>query len=318
VSRLVQALDGAAGVRPFKPPLRIALLLSCLDIPAALEWRQIWQALSAAKFPIEVLVLVSEEELHEEITKLADPRITVEGLPTEIAKVQQRVSTFGPHVLHAFCHGSLDDGPHLELATAGDWLAHAPVRSVLLESHQINELSNPAEPAWLALLNCCELGSPVGTVHSLARDLVNRGPFSAAIAMREPVQPEDAVNLSGGFYPGLLAAVQSVVDAAGEATEIDWASLMVEPRRRLCESHQDGSPFKAAAKSTKQWTLPVLYVRPTAFHARCDNHKELTPAESLELELLRMMKSQPPPPDARPSLRIDIEARIAQLEAGTQ
>ncbi len=317
VSRLVQAVDGTAGVRAFRPPLRVALLLSCLNIPAAPEWRQIWQALSAAAFPIEVLVLVSEEELHQEIAAIGDPRITVEGLPTEIAKLQQRVSTFAPHVLHAFCHGSLEDGPHLQLATAADWVAGAPLRSVLLEPHQINELSNPAEPTWLAMLNCCDVGSPVGTVHSLARDLVNRGPFSASIAMREPVVPEDAVNLSGGFYPGLVAAVQRVVEADGAVGEIDWASLMVEPRRRLCESHQDGSPFKAAAKSTKQWTLPILYVRPTAFQANLDKRAGTTTADSLTLELLRTLRSQLPP-DAPASLRAEIEAKIAELEAGTK
>jgi hypothetical protein len=157
----------------------------------------------------------------------------------------------------------------------------------------------------------------VGTVHSLARDLVNRGPFCAAVAMREPVRPEDAVSLSGGFYPGFVAAVQSVVEAAGAATEIDWATLMVEPRRRLCETHQNGSPFTAAAKSTKEWTLPVLYVRPTAFQASLDSRVATTTADSLTLELLRTLKAQLPPA-APASLRADIDAKIAELEAGKQ
>jgi hypothetical protein len=314
VSRRVRAMDGAAGVRGFQPPLRVALLLSCLGIPARPEWQQIWNVLSAAPFEVKVFALVSEESLYDEITAIGDPRITVEGMPTEIATLQQRVSMFAPHVMHAFCHGSLEDGPHLDLAVAPDWIPGAPHRSVLLEPHQINELSNPAHPTWIAMLNCCDVGAPAGTVHSLARDLVGKGPFSAAIAMREPVRPEDAVSLSGEFYPGLVAAVARVVAAAGTPTDIDWAAMMVQPRIRLCESHQNGSLFKAAARSTKQWTLPVLYVRPTAFQASLDT-RQTTRAESLTLELLRAVSSQLPP-DAPESLRAEMQAKITELEAG--
>jgi hypothetical protein len=315
VSRRVRALDGTAGVRGFRPPLRVALLLSCLDITAAQEWQQIWTVLSAAPFPVEVLALVSEEELRREITAIDDPQITVKGLPTEIAELQQLVSMFKPHVVHVFCHGSLENGPHLELAVAPDWKPGTPLRSVLLEPHQINELSNPAEPTWLAVLNCCEVGAPAGAIHSLARDLVSKGPFSAAIAMREPIRPEDAVSFSGGLYPGLIAAVHRVVEAAGTATDIDWASMMVEPRRRLCQNHPKRLTFTEAARSTKQWTLPVLYVRPTAFQASLDT-RPTRPAESLTLELLRVVRSQLPP-GAPVNLRAAIDTKIAQLETGT-
>jgi len=314
VTRLVRPVDEGAGVRSFQPPLRIALLLSCLGVPAAPEWRQIWPVLKSAPFPVEVLALVSEDALKQEITAVGGPRITVEGLPPQIATLQQRISQFRPHVIHAFCHGSLEEGAHLELAVASDWVAGAPLRSLLLEPHQINELSNPAEATWLAVLNCCDVGAPVGSVHSLARDLVQYGPFAAAIAMREPVRPADAVSFSAGLYPGLVTAVQRVVTAAGVATDVDWASMMVEPRRRLCQDHQRGSPFSAAARSTKQWTLPVLYVRASAFQANLDT-RPTTDADALTLELLRAFRSQLSP-DVPASLRADIDTNIARLEAG--
>jgi hypothetical protein len=313
VTRLVRPVDMGAGVRSFQPPLRVALLLSCLGIPAAPEWRQIWSVLASAPFPVEVLALVSEDQLKQEITAIDDPRITVEGVPPQIAPLQQRISQFRPHVIHAFCHGSLEEGAHLELAVASDWVAGRPLRSLVLEPSQLNELSNPAEATWLAVLNCCNVGAPVGAVHSLARDLVQLGPFAAAIAMREPVRPADAFSFSAGLYPGLVTAVQRVVAAAGAATDFDWASMMVEPRRRLCQDQQGPSPFSAKARSTKQWTLPVLYVRSTAFQANLDN-RPTTDSDALTLELLRTLRSQLSP-DVPASLRADIDARIAQLEA---
>ena len=312
VTRLVQAEEGGAGVRSFQPPLRVALLLSCLGIPAAPEWRQIWKALTTAPFPVTVLALVSEEDLYQEIKAAGDLRVTVEGVPTGIADLQQRVSTFRPHVIHAFCHGSLEEGSHLEIAVASDWVAGAPLRSLLLEPHQIKDLSHPAEATWLAVLNCCDVGAPAGPVNSLARDLVQTGGFSAAIAMREPVRPQDAVSFTAGLYPGLVTAVQRVIAAAGAATDVDWASMMVEPRRRLCQDHQGGSPFDVAARSTKQWTLPVLYVPSSAFKARLDT-RPTTAADALTLALLRAVRSVP---DAPAGLSADIDAKIAQLEAG--
>lgn len=313
VTRLVHPVDEGAGVRSFQPPLRAALLLSCLGIRAAPEWRQIWTVLESAPFPVEVLALVSEEELYQEIKAIGDPRITVEGLPLQIATLQERIARFRPHVIHAFCHGSLEEGPHLELAVASDWLTGAPDRSLLLEPQQIKELSSKSDATWLAVLNCCDVGAPVGPVHSLARDLVQFGPFAAAIAMREPVRPQDAVSFSAGLYPGLVAAVQRVVAAAGATTDVDWASMLVEPRRRLCQD-RTGLLFSTAAKSTKQWTLPILYVRSSTFEANLDT-RPTTVTDALTLELLRALRSQLSP-DAPASLRADIDANIAQLEAG--
>ncbi len=315
VSRLVHPVDRVAGVRAFRPPLRVALVLSCLGIPAADEWRRIWAVLAAAPFAVEVLALVSEVTLHGEIAALGDPRITLAGVPADIPALTQRVASFQPDVLHFFCHGSLEGGAHLEVAVANDWVTGAAVGSLLLEPHQVSQLSSPERRAWLAVLNCCEVGAPSGTTHSLARDLVSKGPFAAALAMREPIRPADAASVSGGLYPGLVEAVRRVVDAGGSRTEIDWGALVVEPRRRLCADHQDGGLFTQAAASTTEWTLPVLYVRhPLPFEASLET-RAITPAAALELELLRRIRAgfQPSTPA---TFRAEVEARIAHLDGG--
>jgi len=315
IGRMVQS-DGGAGVRTFNPPLRVALLLSCLDIPAADEWERIWEPLSTAAFETRVLVLVSEEALAEQIGALADPRITLATVPSEVAELQARVSEFRPHIIHAFCHGERDGGPCLKLAVPSDWhAAGGPTRSLVLEPSQINLLSNPSEPAWLAVLNCCEVGAPTGTIHSMARDLVEDGPFAVTIAMREPVEPEDANTFSRWLYPGIIGSLGQVVGANGEPTVVDWASLTVAARRRLCENHQQGRTFSTSARSTREWTRPVLYVRRPQFQLRVDTGARMTTADALQLEALRAVLAEVArlPEDKRAAVR----AKIAELEGAS-
>jgi CHAT domain len=266
IARMVAAVDEASGVRTFRQPLRIALLLSYLGIKARPEWREIWRALSAWNGKFEVLALVSEPEFGAEIQALTDDRVRVLGLPTTATEVQDVVSAFAPHIVHLFCHGLADNPPFVDLAVTSDWLPGAERSPVQMEARQLGGLSNPQDPSWLIVLNCCEVGGSAGQVHSLARDLVSRGPFAGAVAMREPVEPEDAVIVSGCLYPGLLAAVDEVVAAGGQPTEFDWAELTVKPRIQICERRQQRRTFTITSRSVKQWTLPVLYVRPTPFH----------------------------------------------------
>jgi hypothetical protein len=308
VARMVAAVDGASGVRTFRQPLRIALLLSCHGIEAGPEWQEIWKALSAWNGDFEVLALVSEPELGVEIQTIADQRVQVAGMPTTATEVQEAVTAFAPHIVHLFCHGLADNPPFVDLAVTSDWLPGAVRKPVQMEARQLNGLSNPQDPPWVAVLNCCEVGGSAGQVHSLARDLVSRGPFAAAIAMREPVEPEDAVTVSGCLYPGLLAAVDRVIAAGGQPTEFDWAALTVKPRIQICERRQQGRTFTATSRSVTQWTVPVLYVRPTPFTVGLGG---LSNQEALTLQLLRELRAANA--EGSPQ-RNEIEAAIAALE----
>ncbi len=310
VSRAVLSVNDAGGERILRPPLRITLLLSAAEIPAAPEWREIWKALlNGPVADFQVLALVGEPALGMEISALGDPRVRVEGMPSEGKSLANLIREFAPHIVHAFCHGAADDPPYLELATAQDWLNEATQGSLQIDARQINGLSNPNSPAWLAVLNCCEVGAAGAATHALARQLVNEGPYAAALAMREPVEQVDATALSASFYPGMLDALQALIAAGGDSVDIDWAALTVPSSIQMCESRQGGRTFAAASKALKQWTLPVLYQRPTPFSARL---AVLSLIEELELQAYRNMRASEQPGTARYAA---IEEKIAELEA---
>jgi hypothetical protein len=229
--------------------------------------------------------------------------------PSDGKSLADLIREFAPHIVHAFCHGAADDPPYLELATTQDWVNRATQGSLQIDARQINGLSNPNSPAWLAVLNCCEVGAAGPATHALARQLVNEGPYAAALAMREPVEQVDATALSASLYPGLLDALQALIAAGGDSVDIDWAALTVPSRIRICESRLGGSTFAAASSALKQWTLPVLYQRPTPFTARL---AVLNPIEELELQAYRNMRASEQPGTARYAA---IEAKIAELEA---
>ena len=106
-----------------------------------------------------------------------------------------------------------------------------------------------------------------------------------------------------------------VVGANGEPTVVDWASLTVAARRRLCENHQQGRTFSTSARSTREWTRPVLYVRRPQFQLRVDTGARMTTADALQLEALRAVLAEVArlPEDKRAAVR----AKIAELEGAS-
>ena len=252
-------------------PLRIAAVLSCLGNPAADEWEQLKAAVDAAvaddRLSIEVLLFASEPDLLQTIrTDPPDWLWDLEGIPksaTDLAATFQRhrARGFVPHVLHFFCHGSTQLGPHLEIAVPTDW--DDPVQSSLtLEPSDINQLSAPTARPWLVVLNCClgaagADGDTAASSQPLAMSLVKDGGYPAVIGMRQSVDVADATTFSSCFYPelfGVLAAQQPA-----EPVPPDWSRLLITARRKLAE---DPPTLRAeAAERRPQWTLPVLYVR---------------------------------------------------------
>lgn len=260
--------------------LRIAVVLSCLGISAREEWLRLRAAVEEQSFfDVEMLLFVGEPDLVDELVGDCPGWARVVGIPASadaLAEMlrQKAREGFVPQVLHFFCHGSNDGGAHLEIATPSDWERDATQSSLTLDPSQVRDLTDVTDRPWLVVLNSCLGAAPLtddsgaasadesrarqrAATHSLARRLVREGGFPAVIGMREPIDTSDATVFSSTLYPALLSALS--VLPTDEATQLDWSSLLVRPRRRLAE--QGGGVFATAAGDRKQWTLPVLYLR---------------------------------------------------------
>ena len=265
VSRIAGSSATSQSPWQLKPPLRIAAILSALGVSAAEEWRALQASIqSATALAVEVLVLLSEEQLYDEITAAVAaghaPGVAVEFLPPDTAALQVMVSRFQPHVLHFFCHGSASIVPHLEVAVRSDWHINATQSSLLLEARDILDLSGTANDTWLAVLNFAESAIASDRLDSLAHSLVHSG-LPAAIGMRESVSAEDAALFTGAFYSRFLQDLASRLAGVAQDRSINLGQLVVAARRSLATKHKAGTVSKAAA-STTEWTLPAIYVRP--------------------------------------------------------
>jgi hypothetical protein len=284
VARVVDSRTPTAGTVTFRPPLRIAALLSSLDVPAADEWAALRDAASASPVPVEILAMIGEPDLETQIAEAEQPGVTVMGIPgpEDDDELRSQLATFKPHILHFFCHGSTAGGAHLELATQSDWRTGATVSSLFLEPNQVAALGDRLERPWLAMLNCCEGAAAEGEIHSLASDLVYAGGFPAVVGMREPIKSDDAHQFSDRFYPALFDALQDTIQGASGV--LDWSQLLVEPRRALVQRR--GGVFTAVAAERREWTLPVLYMRSDQFHITA-----AAPADPGDLLMLAMYRS---------------------------
>lgn len=309
-------------------PLRIAAILSCLDVSARDEWEQLAAAVEEAAIPVEVLLFIGESTLRNDLVANTPPWVRLDGIPasaTELTDKLRRHSAEGfvPQVLHFFCHGSLKDSPHLVIATTEDWGRRNPRQSSLtLEPEQVLGLTEPTDRPWLVVLNCCLGAAPPGGVvattgaatHSLARNLVRIGGYPAVVGMREPIDSSDATSFSSCIYRELFAALaQQPVE---QAVAPDWSGLLVAARRRLAEHR--GVAFAAAAARRKQWTFPVLYVRHTpdapAFTVTRTAAAALgtAPPNELRIALLREMLAGLGP-DSTATFAAVLDANLASL-----
>ncbi|MFJ1704889.1 CHAT domain-containing protein [Kitasatospora sp. NPDC088346] len=256
----------------FAPPLRIAAVLSCLGIPAADEWQAFQDALAAVPgAAVELLVVVSEHALYEQLSGEGGPA-HLEMMPEDLADLQRLVAGFRPHLLHFFCHGSVRGGPHLELAFGTDWTTERPERSLTVEAREFRDFVEGAcDPPWMTVLNCCQsaaCGDGPENLQSMALQLVYEGGLPAVIGMRESVPQDDAVLFTRAFYERLLRELEGRADAPPDTDEpIDWAMLLVAVRTRLAHKHK-GMTLSQAASSTKEWTIPAVYLRPTPTSVR--------------------------------------------------
>jgi hypothetical protein len=307
------------------PPIRIAAVLSCLGITATGELGALRQAAKAlGEGQVELLVLASEEQLvvdlQEEMAAGTAPEVgAVEVLPPDIGSLQARISAFGPHVLHFFCHGSLEGKPHLRLALKDDWEVANPGLGIAVEASQFQGFKMKTDDLpWLVVLNCCEGAAPdpAADAHSLALGIAFQGVAPAVVGMREPVVSDVANTLTEGLYTAFLSDLADrIATASPQAEALDWAKLLVRARERLATTHHPGMLMSQAADGTKEWTLPVVYVRPQEFRLQVlpapENETEAREAR-LEIEALQAMLRALQPGQA-PELRAEAEARIGAL-----
>ena len=284
------------------PPLRIAAVLSCLGIPAAGELAALRKAVrDAGAEHAKLLVVASEEQLVIDLRAELDagtaPEVErVEVIPEDVASLQEMLAGFAPHVLHFFCHGSLKGSPHIAMARKSDWQTANPTPGLLAEARDFGGFTRNTDDdlPWLVVLNCCE-GAGVAAEpdsQSLALALALEGIAPAVVGMREPVVSSTANELSKAIYGKLLADVVTRIGAAGQAPQpIDWPRLVAAARDKLAQTH-DGMVFSEAAASTKEWTLPVVYVRPDEFTLQVVPAAAPTPPS--------ISPPGPPPPPPRP------------------
>lgn len=311
IARMVKPRVGDPGARPFAPPLRMAVMLSCWDIPADQEWAELEAAVRATPLAVELLVFAGEPELQGTIAN-SGLSVQVEGVPEpeRADELKRQIAAFRPHVVHFFCHGSTNQGPHLELASTADWLRGSADTSLFLEADAVGELSDQIERAWLVVLNCCEGAALSDQLQSLARNLVFDAGFPAVVGMREPILSADATSFSRVFFRALFDAVQACMNSGGG--ELDWTALLVDPRRTLVQ--RAGGVFGVTAQGRREWTLPVLYLQPDTFVLTPAAAAPATSHEVLLLELWQAMRAAATGPDTPPAYVAELDARIAELE----
>jgi hypothetical protein len=311
IGRMATAKTGSSIFHTLEPPIRVVAVLSCLGITAAGELAALRTSLEAAPGQVELLVLASEESLvtglQAEIDAGTARDVRVEVIPSDLAVLQQKVKDFRPHVLHFFCHGSVAGGPHIQLAVKSDWEAAEPSGGLTAEAGQFRDFKRDGDELWLVVLNCCEGAAPGPSAdsQSLALALIREGHAPAVVAMREPVVNKVAESVTSSLYRKLLSDLVERLQAPGAPRPLDWARMVVAARDKLARSH-DGMLLSQAAASTKEWTLPVVYVSPEEFH----------------VQVAQAPVVPPPPPGAGPApvdpdreARLEIEALQALLRS---
>jgi hypothetical protein len=298
LGRMTASTSTYDGEYAFNLPIRLMAIMSATNISARQEWDALYESAKGLQLPILLHALVGEDELKAHIESLTDPNVNtmVSTLPPQGEDVLEEIEQFAPNILHFFCHGSTVDGPHLLLATRADWVVGRGDSSVILEAGSLSRVKNLNRHTWLVVLNCCLGAAASERTHSLARSLVKAG-FPAVIGMREIVDSGDANTFCQKFYESLFNELKQIAKLDDEAVDVCWAKLLHRPRRGLRDSHAAGKiPSKAAAE-TKQWTLPVLYVRKSPFKLRTPSKNEtLSDFEKLkrqiELSQLRIERAK--------------------------
>ena len=257
IARLV---DSETTARVYQAPLKILAIMSAQGVSAREDWEGIRSALEEARardFPVHVTVIVRERELLRDLRALEEKQVQdrdrwLTVVPLEDQQTIDQHLGDRPHVLHFFCHGTVQyGGGSLSLATIAD-RAEGPdgPESVSVDIYRLRKLVSD-RMLWLVTLNCCSGAQSTGKTQSLAQVVVEAG-AGAALGWRTPVAPEDAHVLCRTVYSGLLRLVRETLDGVRVNTTVplELATLGYDLRDALRSKHRDGL----------EWALPVLFV----------------------------------------------------------
>lgn len=293
----------------FEPPLRIAAVLGARDQDAQPEWMALSSAITEAGIEneIQVHVFVAQTSLYNHILEQSrrERWLSVDYVSPDSDELVNRLQEFSPHLLHFFCHGSVEYSGFLEIATRN---------TVELNDDPlflgISELRNFCDSVWMVILNACESGAAVTDSHSLAYNLVDNG-LPAAIGMRKPIDARDANKFCRAFYTEAFQALHQALQT-GQRIFINWAELMTKPRKALCRKQQQSGPVQVNAAHYQEWTLPVLYQQLREFQILRLTSRKRSLSQLNTLLTVRERISPNTPEDITQRL----DRMIAQLEEG--
>jgi hypothetical protein len=143
----------------------------------------------------------------------------------------------------------------------------------------------------------------------------------AVVAMREAVKVEDANIFCGSFYTALLREIKPSLDTGELFVSVEWARALVDPRFSICKAYATNTSTKlsSAAAASKEWALPVIYVRASDFKLRAVSAHSLLSApdriaKKAELDQLHQLLADLP--EDTPQLALTaIKKRVADLES---
>lgn len=237
----VAAIVAAEGVDP--APQIAALRTTCASRPG---------------LPVELTILTNSSAEIVAVNTAGVPGLSAEPVPATTEALVVRLKALQPHLLHLYCHGTAD-GPRLLVGQLDD------LGVLDLSTAHFTDLAQLGHLApWLVTLSCCESAAPGEQTVSLASGLVRAG-LPAVLGMRKPVDARVADAFCADLYDAVFTRLAQIAPGGRTVATLDWASLLHEPRRRLCTVH--GPPSQVADRQ-KEWTMPVLYVASPALRLR--------------------------------------------------
>ncbi len=312
-----------------EPPLRLLCVLSAAGAndaqraPGRDEWQALIDELAQASaepnaLPVDLRVLVGEADLKARIdadaaAPPAGVSITCEFI-TNKDKVLNTVSTFAPHLLHFFCHGSLEGAPHLRIGTREDWLLQQE-GSVRIAASELPDPSQEKQQVWLVTLNCCDSAAQAADARVLAASLVHVG-FPAALGMREPLDTKSAHAFTRQYYRAILRALAALPEQ--DSSDVEWAGLLLPARRDLATAN--GGLLELQARGVREWTIPAVYVRLQPFRLR--RQPPISPVRRALLQQQEVIRQQAEQvraldlPDAtKQGILAEFQARLDAIDA---
>ena len=266
IGRISDPMSGAS--RPpatLRLPVKVMAIISAIGVHGQIkEWELFRAALLDARkrgLEVQLKVLVGDPQMRAAIDQAIAGGLTgveVSHIDKTGSRVIQEIISWEPNILHFFCHGAVEAAEKsLERATGSDYTTPGVTRgSVRIHSKNLSDMSLQLSNPWLLTLNCCASGQAAKDLQSMAHQVVSAG-FPAAVAMLEPVDASDAHEFTRGFYSTVFASLARVkTDLAKEQmVSFEWVPAMYDERTAISDLHH-GHPERS-----REWTLPVLYVR---------------------------------------------------------